>query len=34
MPQPIELMQSSDGVLLVCYQTHTLLHDGLNGVVL
>jgi hypothetical protein len=34
MPQPLELTRSSGGVLLVCHQTHTLLHDGLDGVVL
>jgi hypothetical protein len=34
MPQPLELAQSSGGVLLVCYQMHTLLHNGHGGVVL
>jgi hypothetical protein len=34
MPQPLELTESSSGVLLVCRQTHTLLHDGPDGVVL
>jgi hypothetical protein len=27
-------MCGSGGVLLICYQTHTLLHAGLSGVVL
>jgi hypothetical protein len=34
MPQPLELARSSDGVLLVCCQMHTLLHAGPGGVVL
>jgi hypothetical protein len=34
MPQHLELMQSSSSVLLICRQTHTLLHDGPCGVVL
>jgi hypothetical protein len=34
MPQPLELTRSCGGVLLICCQTHTLLHDGLGGVVL
>jgi hypothetical protein len=29
MPQPPELTRSSGGVLIVCRQTHTLLHDDL-----
>jgi hypothetical protein len=32
MPQPLELVRSSGGVLLVvCRQTHTLLHDSPGG---
>jgi hypothetical protein len=34
MPQPLELARRCGGVLLVCCQTHTLLHDGPGGVVL
>jgi hypothetical protein len=34
MPQPLELTQSSSGVLLVCRQMHMLLHDGPGSVVL
>jgi hypothetical protein len=34
MPQPLELARSSGGVLLVCHQMHTLLHDAPGGVVL
>jgi hypothetical protein len=34
MPQPLELARSSGGVLLVCCQTQTLLHNGPDGVVL
>jgi hypothetical protein len=31
MPQPLELVRSSGGVLLVCRQPHTLLHDSPGG---
>jgi hypothetical protein len=34
MPQPLELVQSSCGVLLVCCQMHTMLHASPSGVVL
>jgi hypothetical protein len=34
MPQPLELARSSGSVLLICHQTHMLLHDGPGSVVL
>jgi hypothetical protein len=34
VPQPLELKQSSGGVLLKCCQTHTLFQDGPSGAVL
>jgi hypothetical protein len=34
MPQPLEFVRRSGGVLLICCQMHTLLHVGPSGVVL
>jgi hypothetical protein len=34
MPQQLKLARSSGGVLLICCQTHMLLHYGPGGVVL